>query len=193
MLDAQRIACAALLLSGGCQLWLSASRRQMSSPFYRCISPGPACSSTVPGCISPRPRITAASCPEGSTPCVAVTGIKRIEGRTWSTKHRGRLWIHATSATPSPDDIQVGARRMSQSRHGPHSRSTVISWPHDSPRQSRRSWRPSTPQSTAKRVICRRSRPHILRVPCSGRWMSWIVSRCATAPEPTAAAPSIPH
>jgi len=44
-----------------------------------------------------------------SIPWWPMTGIKRIEGRTWSTKHRGRLWIHATSATPSPDDIQVGA------------------------------------------------------------------------------------
>jgi hypothetical protein len=34
-------------------------------------------------------------------------GIKRMEGRTWPTSHRGRLWIHATSVKPSEEDIQV--------------------------------------------------------------------------------------
>ena len=39
-----------------------------------------------------------------------VAGIKRIEGRTWSTNHRGRLWIHATSQTPNKGDIEVRKR-----------------------------------------------------------------------------------
>jgi ASCH domain len=39
-----------------------------------------------------------------------VNGIKRIEGRSWPTQHRGRLWIHATSQQPSDSDIQAGGR-----------------------------------------------------------------------------------
>lgn len=35
-----------------------------------------------------------------------VYGIKRIEGRSWSTKHRGRLWIHATSTQPEDGLVQ---------------------------------------------------------------------------------------
>ncbi|NXG16753.1 TRIP4 protein, partial [Grallaria varia] len=34
-----------------------------------------------------------------------VRGIKRVEGRTWYTSHRGRLWIAATAKRPSPQDI----------------------------------------------------------------------------------------
>ncbi|CAE6915106.1 Trip4, partial [Symbiodinium natans] len=34
-----------------------------------------------------------------------VYGFKRAEGRSWSTDHRGRLWIHATSKAADPDDI----------------------------------------------------------------------------------------
>ncbi|NXA07875.1 TRIP4 protein, partial [Sapayoa aenigma] len=34
-----------------------------------------------------------------------VRGIKRVEGRTWYTSHRGRLWIAATAKTPSPQEI----------------------------------------------------------------------------------------
>eukprot|EP00891_Asterochloris_glomerata_P002696 jgi/Astpho2/2696/Aster-x1092 len=34
-----------------------------------------------------------------------VYGIKRIEGRTWSTEHRGSLWIHAAGKQPSQEDI----------------------------------------------------------------------------------------
>lgn len=37
-----------------------------------------------------------------------VYGIKRIEGRSWPTQHRGRLWIHATSQKPTDADIRVG-------------------------------------------------------------------------------------
>lgn len=31
-----------------------------------------------------------------------VYGLKRIEGRSWSTDHRGRLWIAATAQEPDP-------------------------------------------------------------------------------------------
>ena len=40
-----------------------------------------------------------------------VCGIKRIEGRSWLSKHRGRLWIHSTSQKPTDADIQVHAAR----------------------------------------------------------------------------------
>jgi hypothetical protein len=34
-----------------------------------------------------------------------VAGIKRLEGRSWGTSHRGRLWIHAAAHEPSPEEI----------------------------------------------------------------------------------------
>ncbi|XP_076984300.1 activating signal cointegrator 1 isoform X2 [Tamandua tetradactyla] len=34
-----------------------------------------------------------------------VKGIKRVEGRTWYTPHRGRLWIAATAKTPSTQEV----------------------------------------------------------------------------------------
>ncbi|KAM6979503.1 activating signal cointegrator 1 [Aplochiton taeniatus] len=34
-----------------------------------------------------------------------VKGIKRVEGRSWYTSHRGRLWIAAASKTPNPQEI----------------------------------------------------------------------------------------
>ncbi|NXR11616.1 TRIP4 protein, partial [Semnornis frantzii] len=34
-----------------------------------------------------------------------VRGIKRVEGRTWYSSHRGRLWIAATAKRPSPQEI----------------------------------------------------------------------------------------
>ncbi|KZC11752.1 Activating signal cointegrator 1, partial [Dufourea novaeangliae] len=34
-----------------------------------------------------------------------VAGIKMHEGRVWYTSHRGRLWIAATSKSPTTDDI----------------------------------------------------------------------------------------
>ncbi|GMH43356.1 hypothetical protein BSKO_11278 [Bryopsis sp. KO-2023] len=34
-----------------------------------------------------------------------VAGIKRIEGRSWTTKLRGRLWIHATQKVPKREEI----------------------------------------------------------------------------------------
>uniref|UniRef100_A0A8D0B447 Activating signal cointegrator 1 n=1 Tax=Salvator merianae TaxID=96440 RepID=A0A8D0B447_SALMN len=35
-----------------------------------------------------------------------VKGIKRVEGRTWYTSHRGRLWIAATAKRPTPQEIR---------------------------------------------------------------------------------------
>ncbi|KAM9311797.1 activating signal cointegrator 1 [Gastrophryne carolinensis] len=34
-----------------------------------------------------------------------VAGIKRVEGRTWYSAHRGRLWIAAAAKRPSPQEI----------------------------------------------------------------------------------------
>lgn len=34
-----------------------------------------------------------------------VKGIKRVEGRTWYTSHRGRLWIAAAAKIPTPQEI----------------------------------------------------------------------------------------
>mmetsp|Transcript_30996 Transcript_30996/g.41100 ORF Transcript_30996/g.41100 Transcript_30996/m.41100 type:complete len:97 (-) Transcript_30996:1038-1328(-) len=34
-----------------------------------------------------------------------VHGFKRFEGREWSSKYRGPLWVHATSKKPSPSEI----------------------------------------------------------------------------------------
>nr|XP_045016322.1 activating signal cointegrator 1 [Jaculus jaculus] len=34
-----------------------------------------------------------------------VRGIKRVEGRSWYTPHRGRLWIAATGKKPSPQEV----------------------------------------------------------------------------------------
>ncbi len=36
-----------------------------------------------------------------------VHGFKRFEGREWSTKYRGPLWIQATSKKPTPEEIQA--------------------------------------------------------------------------------------
>ncbi|PSS33768.1 Activating signal cointegrator 1 like [Actinidia chinensis var. chinensis] len=36
-----------------------------------------------------------------------VHGIKRIEGRSWPSPIRGRLWIHAASKVPDPDTIKA--------------------------------------------------------------------------------------
>ena len=35
-----------------------------------------------------------------------VLGIKKVEGRTWYTPHRGRLWIAAGAKRPTEEDIQ---------------------------------------------------------------------------------------
>jgi hypothetical protein len=35
-----------------------------------------------------------------------VCGIKRLEGRTWSSPHRGRLWIHSASHEPTAEEIE---------------------------------------------------------------------------------------
>ncbi|XP_069480781.1 activating signal cointegrator 1 isoform X2 [Ambystoma mexicanum] len=34
-----------------------------------------------------------------------VAGIKRVEGRTWYSSHRGRLWIAAAAKRPAPQEI----------------------------------------------------------------------------------------
>ncbi|KAL2088449.1 hypothetical protein ACEWY4_015348 [Coilia grayii] len=34
-----------------------------------------------------------------------VKGIKRVEGRSWYTSHRGRLWIAAAAKRPTPQEI----------------------------------------------------------------------------------------
>ncbi|XP_076012336.1 activating signal cointegrator 1 isoform X2 [Genypterus blacodes] len=34
-----------------------------------------------------------------------VNGIKRVEGRTWYSSHRGRLWIAAAAKSPTPQEI----------------------------------------------------------------------------------------
>ncbi|XP_029936754.1 activating signal cointegrator 1 isoform X1 [Myripristis murdjan] len=34
-----------------------------------------------------------------------VKGIKRVEGRSWYTSHRGRLWIAAAAKKPTPQEI----------------------------------------------------------------------------------------
>eukprot|EP00249_Psilotum_nudum_P012922 c24050_g1_i1 orf=22-867(+) len=36
-----------------------------------------------------------------------VHGIKRIEGRSWPSPIRGRLWIHAAAKVPQPETIQA--------------------------------------------------------------------------------------
>eukprot|EP00293_Proteomonas_sulcata_P007664 CAMPEP_0184291004 /NCGR_PEP_ID=MMETSP1049-20130417/3119_1 /TAXON_ID=77928 /ORGANISM="Proteomonas sulcata, Strain CCMP704" /LENGTH=359 /DNA_ID=CAMNT_0026598305 /DNA_START=60 /DNA_END=1139 /DNA_ORIENTATION=- len=36
---------------------------------------------------------------------LVVHGIKQVEGRDWSTEHRGRLWIAATKRKPHPSEI----------------------------------------------------------------------------------------
>ena len=35
-----------------------------------------------------------------------VHGFKRFEGREWTTKYRGPLWVHATSKKPDPELIE---------------------------------------------------------------------------------------
>ncbi|KAJ8973125.1 hypothetical protein NQ317_010220 [Molorchus minor] len=36
-----------------------------------------------------------------------VAGVKKHEGRTWPTTHRGRLWIAAAAKSPDEDEIDV--------------------------------------------------------------------------------------
>ena len=36
-----------------------------------------------------------------------VLGIKRIEGRGWSSMYRGRLWIHATAQHPNSSTVKA--------------------------------------------------------------------------------------
>ncbi|XP_051919102.1 activating signal cointegrator 1 isoform X2 [Hippocampus zosterae] len=46
-----------------------------------------------------------------------VKGIKRVEGRTWYTSHRGRLWIAAAAKKPTPQEtaeVEAMYRSISQ-------------------------------------------------------------------------------
>lgn len=36
-----------------------------------------------------------------------IAGIKKHEGRSWYTSHRGRLWIAATAKPVDPDEVKV--------------------------------------------------------------------------------------
>jgi hypothetical protein len=36
-----------------------------------------------------------------------VKGIKKVEGRSWYTSHRGRLWIAATAKKPTDQEIDA--------------------------------------------------------------------------------------
>jgi len=47
-----------------------------------------------------------------------VMGIKIHEGRTWYSQHRGRLWIHAASKQPSPEDIEAAEQFYRMLRPG---------------------------------------------------------------------------
>jgi hypothetical protein len=38
---------------------------------------------------------------------LVVMGFKRFEGREWTAKYRGPLWIHATSQVPESDLIEA--------------------------------------------------------------------------------------
>ncbi|CAM9945696.1 unnamed protein product, partial [Choristocarpus tenellus] len=34
-----------------------------------------------------------------------VMGIKRVEGRSWGTSHRGNLWVHAAAKSPTEEEV----------------------------------------------------------------------------------------
>ncbi|CAM9496185.1 unnamed protein product [Ectocarpus sp. 12 AP-2014] len=36
-----------------------------------------------------------------------VAGIKRVEGRSWPTEHRGILWVHAAAKEPNPAEVRA--------------------------------------------------------------------------------------
>lgn len=35
-----------------------------------------------------------------------IAGFKRFEGREWTHKYRGPLWIHATAQKPQPEEVE---------------------------------------------------------------------------------------
>lgn len=39
-----------------------------------------------------------------------IAGIKKHEGRSWYTSHRGRLWIAATAKPVDPDEVKTMER-----------------------------------------------------------------------------------
>lgn len=67
----------------------------------------------VPGALQPAKEEEVAE-EKGEAMCLSmhqpwasllVAGIKRVEGRSWPTKHRGTLWIASTAQEPS--DLEV--------------------------------------------------------------------------------------
>ncbi|CAM9687477.1 unnamed protein product [Ascophyllum nodosum] len=36
-----------------------------------------------------------------------VAGVKSVEGRSWKTAHRGRLWIHAAAKEPTEAEVRT--------------------------------------------------------------------------------------
>jgi activating signal cointegrator 1 len=38
---------------------------------------------------------------------LVICGLKRVEGRTWPSDFRGRLWIHAAAHTPTADEVNA--------------------------------------------------------------------------------------
>jgi len=37
---------------------------------------------------------------------LVIEGFKRVEGRNWSTEHRGPLWIHASARRPTEEEVK---------------------------------------------------------------------------------------
>ena len=56
-----------------------------------------------------RSRMRVLSIPQPFAQLV-VRGVKRLEIRTWDTKYRGRIAVHASSAVPSKIDVEVWKR-----------------------------------------------------------------------------------
>lgn len=56
-----------------------------------------------------------------------VQGIKRVEGRSWSSEHRGRLWIHAAAKVPTDAEVTT-LDLCALSQHGmEHKRTDAVS------------------------------------------------------------------
>ena len=73
-----------------------------------CESAGPCCNSAGLGQMQkPSPPGLAVLSMHQPWASLLVYGLKRIEGRAWSTDYTGRLWIHATSTPPTAQDIEV--------------------------------------------------------------------------------------
>lgn len=46
-----------------------------------------------------------------------VAGVKRVEGRSWPTEHRGILWIHAAAKEPSEAEVRLAPTLRTQHRY----------------------------------------------------------------------------